>query len=472
MKFDFFAVEDSSTYEYDFWMSLGMKSVALFYLDKNMSLTERAGKVFYESMKTLQPFTVERGLPSRFVNQPGILSDQGPEYGLSVDGKGQMWLDGEKYEKLRKRFAKDALAESILERASQDAGVPKELYPARYWHCGTHRVADIPQLLENGYEGYLARIDVLMKNGNTMQRSFLRGMCYTAWAMVEYPEIVMLGKSLIRQCGDKLPFLQFHKPAAVAKEDLYVPDFAAQAEKQPDMAAESMDLAVLLDGPEHPEESICRAAVLESGLRNWRSVDVKNPSLQKAVIKKAMFSSRKRELEQAYFTILFQHMSLSGVTHLVRHRMQSVVIPRYLTVCDFEKYIIPDSIKKAGLTERYRSIFKKTAETSQALHAAGFAECDQVYLLLSGLTIPVMTTMNANELCTFIRLRTCNRAQWEIRDNALALLKLLREKHPVLFSLYGPMCYVSGVCPEGKATCGRSEEVRRMFASGEFPEGL
>ena len=288
----------------------------------------------------------------------------------------------------------------------------------------------------------------------------------------EYPEIVMLGKSLIRQCEDKLPFLQFHKPAAVSKEDLYVPDFAAQAEKQPDMAAESMDLAVLLDGPEHPEESICRAAVLESGLRNWRSVDVKNPSLQKAVIKKAMFSSRKRELEQAYFTILFQYMSLSGVTHLVRHRMQSVVIPRYLTVCDFEKYIIPDSIKKAGLTERYRSIFKKTAETSQALRAAGFAECDQAYLLLSGLTIPVMTTMNANELCTFIRLRTCNRAQWEIRDNALALLKLLREKHPVLFSLYGPMCYVSGVCPEGKATCGRSEEVRRMFASGEFPTGL
>lgn len=38
MKYDFFETEGSSTFEYDFWMSLGMKSVALFYLDKNMSL--------------------------------------------------------------------------------------------------------------------------------------------------------------------------------------------------------------------------------------------------------------------------------------------------------------------------------------------------------------------------------------------------------------------------------------------------
>ena len=277
----------------------------------------------------------------------------------------------------------------------------------------------------------------------------------------EYPEIKALGTSLILQCEDKLPFLQFHKPSDAAKRHSY--DLVLS-----DALDETLDLAVLLDSPEHPEEAICRAAVLESGVRNWRSVDVKDPSLQKAVIQNAICSSRKRELEQAYFTILFQHMSLSGVTHLVRHRMQSIVVPKYLSVCDFKKYIIPDSIKKAGLEARYSGIFKKTAETAQTLRAAGFAECDQVYLLLSGLTIPVMTTMNANELFTFIRLRTCNRAQWEIRDNALALLKLLREKHPVLFSLYGPMCYVSGACPEGKATCGRSEEVKQMFTAGAF----
>lgn len=284
----------------------------------------------------------------------------------------------------------------------------------------------------------------------------------------EYPEIEMLGRSLIRQCEDKLPFLQFRKPAVFSKEPLYAPDFAAQAAKLSDAPAETPELAVLLDGPAHPEEAICRAAVLESGVRNWRSVDVEDPSLQKTIIQNALFRSRKRELEQAHFTILFQHMSLSGVTHLVRHRMQSVVVPRYLSICDFETYIIPDSIRNAGLEARYRGIFKKTAELSQALRAAGFAECGQVYLLLSGLTIPVMTTMNANELFTFIRLRTCNRAQWEIRDNALALLRILREKYPVLFSLYGPMCYVSGVCPEGKATCGQSEEVKRIFTSGKF----
>ena len=186
MKYDFFETEGRSTFEYDFWMSLGMKSVALFYLDKNMSLTERAGKVFYESMKTLQPFSTERGLPSRFVCQPGIAGDRGAEYGLWVDSRGQMWLEEGKFAKLKARFEKDAIAKNILERASRDAGVPKELYPARYWHCGTHRVADIPMLLQGGYEGYLQKIDSLMENADAMQRSFLRGMRYTATALIEY----------------------------------------------------------------------------------------------------------------------------------------------------------------------------------------------------------------------------------------------------------------------------------------------
>lgn len=137
-------------------------------------------------MKTLQPFLVERGLPSRFVNQPGIAGDRGPECGLCVDGRGQMWLDAEKFAKLRERFEGDPLAGNILERASRDAGVPKELYPARYWHCGTHRVADIPALLHGGYEGYLQKISALMENANPIQQSFLRGMRYTAFALIEY----------------------------------------------------------------------------------------------------------------------------------------------------------------------------------------------------------------------------------------------------------------------------------------------
>jgi hypothetical protein len=48
------------------------------------------------------------------------------------------------------------------------------------------------------------------------------------------------------------------------------------------------------------------------------------------------------------------------------------------------------------------------------------------YLYVSGRTIDVMTTMNARELLWFFKLRTCDRAQWEIREIAIDMLKLLK----------------------------------------------
>lgn len=188
MMYDFFCTEGCSSFEYDFWMSLGMKSVALFYLDKNMSLTERAGKVLYESMKTMKPFEVEKGLPSRLACSAAIAGDEGADRGLCVDGKGQLWLDAEKFSRLKETFRDDPVKSGILERAEQDAGVPKELYPARYWHCGTHKVADIEGILSQGYDGYLKRIDRQMERADAAQRSFLRGLRYTAVAMTEYFE--------------------------------------------------------------------------------------------------------------------------------------------------------------------------------------------------------------------------------------------------------------------------------------------
>ncbi len=85
------------------------------------------------------------------------------------------------------------------------------------------------------------------------------------------------------------------------------------------------------------------------------------------------------------------------------------------------------------------------------------------YLLLSGQTVPVLTTMNAGELCTFFRLRCCTRAQWEIRACAEQALAAIRKKAPVLFSLYGPSCYMLGACPEGRMCCGQMARMREKY---------
>lgn len=288
-----------------------------------------------------------------------------------------------------------------------------------------------------------------------------------------FPELVMLGKSLFLQCEKNLPYLNIEKPQEDTREEIrkYLEQEYARGEaggQTGNMAlGQAAESVTLLYGPEHPEQIICRAAALNSGFAGWAAVDLDREEQQEKIISELFKNARKRELEQVHFSILFHRVSLAGITHLVRHRMQSIVIPDYVSTCDFEHYVLPESIVKLGLETRYRQVFDKSRELVCILKEKGFDPFDQVYLLLSGLEIPVMTTMNANELYTFIRLRTCNRAQWEIKACADALLSILRRKHPVLFYLFGPSCYVMGRCPEGRMSCKKMEEVCRHYGEGK-----
>ena len=79
------------------------------------------------------------------------------------------------------------------------------------------------------------------------------------------------------------------------------------------------------------------------------------------------------------------------------------------------------------------------------------------YFAMSGHQLDILLGMNARELMHFMRLRTCSRAQWEIRGVAGRMLELLREDQPELFDMYGASCRF-GPCPEGKMSCGRPWE--------------
>ena len=74
-----------------------------------------------------------------------------------------------------------------------------------------------------------------------------------------------------------------------------------------------------------------------------------------------------------------------------------------------------------------------------------------------------MVTMNARQLLHFFELRCCERAQWEIRAMAMEMLKLAKEVAPTIFRDAGPGC-VTGSCPEGTLSCGRTKEVREFFS--------
>ena len=87
---------------------------------------------------------------------------------------------------------------------------------------------------------------------------------------------------------------------------------------------------------------------------------------------------------------------------------------------------------------------------------------DARYVFPNACETKVIFTMNARSLMNFFKHRCCNRAQWEIRNLADEMLRQVKEVAPILFQYCGPSC-VNSICPEGKMTCGKVEEVRKKY---------
>ena len=92
-------------------------------------------------------------------------------------------------------------------------------------------------------------------------------------------------------------------------------------------------------------------------------------------------------------------------------------------------------------------------ESYRALLDAGVPAEDARYLLPNAMETKIVVTMNVRELLHFFELRCCKRAQWEIRELALEMLRLAQESAPYLFVDAGAACR-RGPCNEGKMTCG------------------
>lgn len=178
--------------------------------------------------------------------------------------------------------------------------------------------------------------------------------------------------------------------------------------------------------------------------------------------------------EHASFTFAVEGISRACSHQLVRHRLASYSqqSQRYVNEADFD-YIMPPSIKedtdlRIAFQETMETIRKSYQLLAERLAAKGSskeeAREDARFVLPNATETRIMITMNARELLHFFSQRLCNRAQWEIRSLALSMLRLVRPVAPIIFRQAGPAC-VSGACPEGSRTCGKSKEIRALFSS-------
>lgn len=212
------------------------------------------------------------------------------------------------------------------------------------------------------------------------------------------------------------------------------------------------------------EKCVARSALIWT--RQYSPMQIESILQSEADVNKildvVLTSSRPRPLETVNYTFRINGVSLSTITHFARHRMHSLMVPS-LTLTDRKKYIVPETVKADGmLLQRYHDAFAKMNELYAFMLEKGCTQEQAVYCQMSGNTLDIVSSMNGRELLLFMKLRACNRAQWEIRDYAVEMLKKLRAVSPAIFSKYGPSCYVSA-CPEGAFSCGKAAEVKDFF---------
>ena len=147
----------------------------------------------------------------------------------------------------------------------------------------------------------------------------------------------------------------------------------------------------------------------------------------------------------------------------MRHRVASFSqqSQRYITVKRLvEKVVVPLSI---GDNEDYTKLIKEASDAYQKLVDQGAPREDARFVLPNAVETSLLMTLDGKELMHFFGLRTCNRAQWEVRELADEMLRQLRMVEPSVFNKAGPYCYQLGYCPEGRHTCGRMNEALERY---------
>ena len=174
-------------------------------------------------------------------------------------------------------------------------------------------------------------------------------------------------------------------------------------------------------------------------------------------------------LEHASFTFGIEGVSRVTTHQLVRHRIASFSqqSQRYVSHKDQFTSIMPDTIAENADA---RQIFAFMSETVHKAYAQlvdlGIPPEDARYILPNATESKIIMTMNARELLHFFALRCCQRAQWEIREMAIEMLRVVKKVAPVIFREAGPGC-VGAPCPEGQFCCGQTAEVREYFKNLE-----
>jgi len=205
-------------------------------------------------------------------------------------------------------------------------------------------------------------------------------------------------------------------------------------------------------------------SVVTSAIRQCYSADGANKisrkiSKQESVrlIRQVIGSGHTSTIEHANFTFAIEGISRALTHQLVRHRIASYSqqSQRYVRA-EKLRYIVPHTVKA---NKKAYKIFKKFIDVAgsdyKKLLDLGIPTEDARFVLPNAAETKIVVTMNARSLSNFLKERMCIRAQWEIRELANEMYKLVGKISPEIFNNVGPTCETESICWQGKMYCGK-----------------
>lgn len=189
--------------------------------------------------------------------------------------------------------------------------------------------------------------------------------------------------------------------------------------------------------------------------------DEKNEAFEKAksVTERVIGYGHTSIIEHARTNFGMQ-MSLTCYHQFERHRLPNNVREEFSQIPLEREIIVPPSVKRnKEIEQEFLKKIQKVKEFRKKLTNSGLAN---EYLLLNCDILKLISSTNARIDNEILAERTCNNAQWEIRNLYIKKLEQLQKTSEILYANAGPPC-TRGTCPEGALSCGKIIEVRQKF---------
>ena len=226
---------------------------------------------------------------------------------------------------------------------------------------------------------------------------------------------------------------------------------------------------VLLSHSPEPERAVATAARNCYSPRDIETIDENwTPGEIESMVARVRDAGHLSTFEHTMFSFGVSGVSRVLTHQLVRHRHMSFEqkSQRYIKVKGQFDFITPPSLAaRPDVKAKYDALMAQIAEFYAGALAEGVPPEDARFALPNAAETQIVITANARALLDFFTLRTCNNAQWEIRELAFAMLRLVKRAAPALFVRAGATC-VRGYCNEPNGPeCPRYIAVKNPVAA-------